>query len=224
MSYVLYLLINLAVLTLAGTLVDGRRRDVFLALWALGFGIGMFNGLIEAVVFGVMPLSQAAGVAAVALATFALLALVATGLSGLWSAAPSPPVAPNVGIASLAPVVLAYELLYFGAGALVFPYVADFYATRRLPALGLVAGLQVVRALLFVAWIYPLLRLGPRRQPLLVALIFSIVGGIAPLIPDNPLMPSNIRFYHAIEVTISNFLFGLIVGWLLRPRAGSATA
>jgi hypothetical protein len=27
-------------------------------------------------------------------------------------------------------------------------------------------------------------------------------------------MPPDIRFYHGIEVTVSNFIFGLVVGYL----------
>jgi hypothetical protein len=117
-------------------------------------------------------------------------------------------------------VVLAYELLYFGAGMLVYPYVADFYATRRLPPVGLLAGLAAFRALLFVIWTWPLLRLAPRHAPWLVGLGFAIIAGIAPLLPDNPYMPADIRFYHAIETGISNFLFGWILAWLLQPRLG----
>jgi hypothetical protein len=41
---------------------------------------------------------------------------------------------------------------------------------------------------------------------------------VAPLLPDNPYMPADIRFYHGIEVTVSNFLFGLAVGYLFNWR------
>ena len=83
--------------------------------------------------------------------------------------------------------MIAYELLYFGAGMLVYPYIADFYATRRLPPVGLLAGLAAFRALLFVVWTWPLLRLAPRHAPWLVGLGFAIIAGIAPLLPGQSL-------------------------------------
>jgi xanthine/uracil permease len=122
-------------------------------------------------------------------------------------------------------VIVAYELLYWGAGTLVYPYIAHFYASRSLPPVFAVAGVQVVRSLIFVGAIYPLLRSGLRGAPLVLALIYGIIGGLAPLLPDNPYMPPDIRFYHAIETTTSNFIFGLVVGFLFgwrRPVAAQA--
>ena len=53
-----------------------------------------------------------------------------------------------------------------------------------------------------------------KKALLVLALVYGIVGGVAPLLPDNPYMPPDIRFYHAIETSTSNFLFGLVVGFL----------
>lgn len=111
-------------------------------------------------------------------------------------------------------VVVAYELLYWSAGTLVFPYIAHFYEARSLPPVYAVAIMQVVRSLIFAAAAYPLLKGGLRAAPLRLALVYGIVGGLAPLLPDNPYMPPDIRFYHAIETTTSNFIFGLVVGFL----------
>ena len=218
MNFLIYLLLNLAVLTLAAWLSHGRRWSVFLALLAFGFGVGMFTNLIEAVVFAVMPLEEALAAAASAFPVFALFALAAMLVSGKWSAPVMEAARPNVTAGRLVLIVLAYELLYFTAGTWVFPHVADFYATRRLPPVELVLSLQVVRSLLFVAWSWPLLRLAPRHAPWLFGLGFAVIGGLAPLVVDNPYMPAEVRFYHAIETGVSNFLFGLILGWLLGPR------
>jgi hypothetical protein len=114
--------------------------------------------------------------------------------------------------------VVAYELLYWGAGTLVYPYIADFYASRSLPPTAAVAAVQVVRSVIFAGAVYPLLKSGLRGAPLVLALIYGIIGGLAPLLPDNPYMPANIRFYHAIETTSSNFIFGLVVGFLFAWR------
>ena len=219
MNLALYLLLNLAVLTLAAWLSRGRRLPLFLALLAFGLGVGMVNSLIEAVAFGVMTPDQATGAIAGSLVLFILLAAAAVLLSGRAFRGESETVRPRVTAGRLALVVIAYELLYFGAGMLVYPYIADFYATRRIPPVGLIAGLAAFRALLFVAWTWPLLRLAPRHAPWLVGLGFAIIAGIAPLLPENPFMPADVRFYHAIETGISNFLFGWILAWLLQPRS-----
>jgi uncharacterized protein YneF (UPF0154 family) len=116
-------------------------------------------------------------------------------------------------------VVIAYELLYWTAGTLVYPYVADFYATRTVPPAYLVAAMQIPRSLIFVGAVYPLLKNGLRVAPIVLALVYGVIGGVAPLLLDNPYMPPDIRFYHAIETSLSNFLFGLIVGYLFTRRA-----
>ena len=38
------------------------------------------------------------------------------------------------------------------------------------------------------------------------------------MLPDNPYMPPDVRLAHGIETSSSNFLFGLLVGWLLRAK------
>ena len=80
------------------------------------------------------------------------------------------------------------------------------------------AAVQVVRSLIFVGAVYPLLKSGLRGAPLVLALVYGVIGGLAPLLPDNPYMPVDIRFYHAIETSLSNLLFGLVVGSLFSRR------
>jgi hypothetical protein len=162
--------------------------------------------------------AEALGAAGFGLLVFVLLSLLAVVIAGQWRAPAVSPASLPLTPARLAMVVLAYEALYFGAGILVFPYVADFYATRNLPPVHLVAALQVARSLLFLAFAFPLLRRAPRHAPWLLAVGFAVVAGIAPLVMDNPYMPADIRFYHAIETGSSNFIFGFILGWLFRPR------
>jgi len=217
MNLALYFLLNLAVLTLAAWLSRGRRWPLFFALLAFGLGVGMVNSLIEAVAFAVMTPDEAYRAIGGSLVIFILLAGAAVLLSGRAFRVESETARPRVTGGRLALVVIADELLYFGAGMLVYPYIADFYATRRIPPVGLIAGLAAFRALLFVAWTWPLLRLAPRHAPWLIGLGFAIIAGIAPLLPDNPFMPADVRFYHAIETGISNFLFGWILAWLIGP-------
>lgn len=147
MKLLLYLGLNLAVLFAAARLSRGPRWPLFLALLSLGFGIGMANNLIEAIVFGVIAPAEAVGALGFALASFSALSLLAVRIAGQWRAPPAPAANLPITPARRALVVIAYELLYFGAGTMVFPYVADFYATRSLQPFHLVTALQVARSL-----------------------------------------------------------------------------
>ena len=222
MTLAIYLILNASVLAFAASQSGGGGWRLAWKLFLLLFVVGLANNLLEAVVFKVISITQALAAAATALPAFALLSLVAVTIARRWRRdggdAPKPIFTPL----RLVLAVAAYELLYFAAGMLVYPYVADYYEPRGLPPIGLVAGLQVVRALIFVGAAYPLLRAGLRKSPLVLALAYSILGGLAPLVLPNPYMPSDIRFYHAIEVGVSNFLFGLVIGFLLTIWNGTA--
>jgi hypothetical protein len=118
---------------------------------------------------------------------------------------------------------LAYALLYLVAGAIIFPYVKSFYATQELPSLSTILGLQLlVRGPIFVVVCLVLVRmLGlPRLSgALAVGAIFAVLNGVAPLLIPNPVFPDTVRWVHMCEVTSSNFVFGIIIGWLWgRPR------
>ena len=209
----LYLLLNFAVLWLVARSSTATGWVLTAMLLLLGFVVGSANNLLEAVVYGVLSLRQALAAAVPAAIVFAILSPLAVLLAGRWkygSEAESAGLTPM----KLLIVVAAYEVLYWTAGTLVYPYIAHFYATKTIPPVYEVASLQIVRSLIFFAAGYPLLKGGLRSAPLVMGLVYGVVGGIAPLLPDNPYMPPDIRFYHGIETSVSNFLFGLIVGYL----------
>jgi len=225
MAIGLYLLLNLAVLVIVARASAARGWRLVGMLYLLGFVAGSANNLLEAVAFGVMNLPDVATAAIPALIIFAVLAPLAVILAGRWKRSDEALVEEvRVTLPIVLAVIAAYEFLYWGAGALVFPYIADFYAMRRIPPAGLVASLQILRSLIFVGAAWPLLKSGLKSAPLVLALVYGIIAGVAPLLPDNPYMPPDIRFYHAIETSVSNALFGLIVGWLFtrRPRLAQA--
>lgn len=209
----LYLLLNFAVLWLVARSAASTGWALTAMLLLLGFVVGSANNLLEAMVYGVLSLRQALAAAVPAAIVFAILSPLAVLLAGRWKNGSE---AEAIGVTpiKLLIVVAAYEVLYWTAGTLVYPYIAHFYATKMIPPVYKVASLQVVRSLIFFAAGYPLMKSGLRSAPLVMGLVYGVVGGIAPLLPDNPYMPADIRFYHGIETSVSNFLFGLIVGYV----------
>jgi hypothetical protein len=116
---------------------------------------------------------------------------------------------------------IAYLVLYFTAGMIIFPYVRDFYATQTIPEAGQVVALQLLlRGPIFVGICLLLLRLvgfGRGAGAVAVGITFTLLSGVFPLLAPNPFFPDAVRWVHFGEVTSSNFLFGMIVGWLWGP-------
>ena len=117
-------------------------------------------------------------------------------------------------------LAIIYVLIYISFGQFVFiPLAGDafeeFYVGLEMPQWVLL--LQAVRALIWVALAIPVIRMmkGPWWEAgLAVALIFSVLMGALLLIPQD-IMPDAIRMAHFVEVTLSNFLFGWIVAFVL---------
>ena len=84
---------------------------------------------------------------------------------------------------------------------------------------------QLLRGLIFTGIAILILRttdLPKLKAALLIGVVFSVMGGIAPLIPPNELMPANIRLAHGFEVGISNFVYGLLAGFILVQKGSDA--
>ncbi len=116
--------------------------------------------------------------------------------------------------------IFIYLIFYIGAGMILqatYPDLMSFYE-GKLPAPDVMIFTQFPRGLLFVLVAILMLRtlkLPQIKKALLIGLVFSIIGGIAPLIPPSEFMPANIRLVHGIEVGISNFLYGMALAYLL---------
>jgi len=109
-------------------------------------------------------------------------------------------------------------VVYLAAGALIFPLVKDFYASKAMPSLGQLFVTQLLRGQLYVAIVIPLIRRmsGRRREAaVVIGSCFAVLGGLAPLLYSNDFMPASIRLVHAVEAGVSNFLYGVIVAYLL---------
>jgi hypothetical protein len=214
----------------AGVLAWFARKSVWsgwrlaAALFVISYGTGHASSLIEAYVFDIF--GRPGLLRDVFLHTLLpalLFPPVVVLLTGRWSrpaAAPSPaPARPTAGwLWRFAVCSVAYVLLYFAAGTIVFPFVQDFYAQLRLPSTITIILLQLfVRGPLFTAVGLLIVRMVPGtrvQHALMVAMVMAIAGGVIPLIAPNPLLPDHIRWAHLAEVVPSNFLFGCLVGWL----------
>jgi len=117
---------------------------------------------------------------------------------------------------------VSYVILYCIAGAIILPYVRDFYdSLAQTPEVDKVLIMQFFRGLIYVIVTLPIIRMFTKRRSetaVMVGLQLSILGGIAPLLPPNPYMSAEVRLVHGIEIGISNFLYGAIIGLLFASR------
>lgn len=116
-------------------------------------------------------------------------------------------------------VSFAYVVLYITAGLLILPIIETWYEAQGTLELNpaLVLPLQIARGALFVAFVLPLLRsmsVTRRQASLAMAVMIPLVHGVAALIPPNPFMPDYVRHAHMIEIGWSNFVLGLLIGFL----------
>jgi len=136
----------------------------------------------------------------------------------------------------LAAIVIAYLILYWGAGYFIAwqnPELRAFYGQpgeampffmhtattlRNDPML---FPFQIMRSLLWTLCALPVIR-GSKVNiwwtALLVGLLFSVPQNLGHII-ENPLLPiASICISHLIETASSTFIFGTIVVWLLHRR------
>jgi hypothetical protein len=219
MMSLLALALALAVVAAATSAARGTRIEILRALVILCFGVASINPLIEAVAFGVMPIAD---VPRSLLTNLVLAVAISAGpVWMLWRGMPEAAsvAPPRYTIGRLAAIAGVYVLLYLAAGIAVYPFIKDFYADKTLPSLPMVIGIQCIRGPLYALYALPWLKLTDRHTSPMLALVYSVLGGVALLLVDeNPYMPREVRYPHLIEVGVSNFLFGWIVGRILRPK------
>ena len=115
--------------------------------------------------------------------------------------------------------------LYILAGMILYlsmPRLNEFYGDK-IPPMELIIKTQIfLRAFVFMAIAVLINRtvvLPKYQKAVLVGLIFSVIGGIAPLIVPSELMPQFVRIGHGFEVGISNFLYGFLLSLLLFQKS-----
>jgi len=174
---------------------------------------------------------------AIAAALFAPLAVLALGK---WRGSVRAPVSPAAPLKfgsillRLAILVAAFVFLYLFFGYYVAwrnPELRRFYAgpefatfweslRRNWTSSHWVYGLAAFRGLLYIACLYPLVRMlhTSRWESALAAALFSACWTTVLLLP-NPLMPAGVARSHFWETLGFNLVFGALAGWLLRFTA-----
>jgi len=231
LSFVRSLLLTVCLLypTLRSALA-GTRLAV--ALFLAAFGIGVALSTVEGLVFlENVPAGLLLRSALSDTVTAALLALLLARALGGRARAEASATAPGSPRGAwgwgwrMALCSFGYVILYFTAGALIWPRIRWFYeAEGSVPDPLPLLLLQIVRGALYVLFVLPLLRsLLTRRwqASLAMAVMFPVLAGVAGLLIPNPVFPDSVRLYHLIEIGWSNSVFGAVVGWLFwNPAAG----
>jgi len=129
----------------------------------------------------------------------------------------------------LAAIAVIYPLIYWLFGYFVAwqnPNLVAMYGGGTNPEvfnMGRILALQMFRSMLWVLFALPVIKMskGSHRQvAVVVALLYSLPMAIGLVLP-NPYMPdARARSSHFVELTLSNFLFGWIVTYLLLWRPG----
>lgn len=228
--YLFTLLSNLLVCLVIFLLIASSvlpRKSLVLYLFVVYFIIGHFNILIEAYIFDVTDREQTLVEILRGLLVSLLFSPIAVFIyekgsvyrplkfkkrslfSWAW----------RIGLTNF-----IYLVFYSVAGLIlvnVYPQLLDFYE-GKIPPLDVALMTQVfLRAPVFILIGLLILRttnLPKVQRACLVGIVFSVFGGIAPLIPANDLMPGFVRFGHLFEVGISNFLFGFILSYLIGQK------
>lgn len=237
-NYLFWLAVsNLLIVFLMGLLIknsihNGWRLalDVFLVL----FIIGQFSLLIEAYIFDVTDRSETLLLMVEGFALSILMAPALVFLFHKWHGSSEKVQFEKRSVLQWSWRIvlgdLLYVFFYLLAGFVlyaVYPKLMEFYSDK-VPPFELMINTQFFRALLFIGIcliIAKTTKLTKTKKALLTGLIFSIIGGIAPLLmPGDEVMPGYIKFGHAFEVGISNFIYGYLLSILVAPKITAETS
>ncbi|HEX9106538.1 MAG TPA: hypothetical protein VF832_04910 [Longimicrobiales bacterium] len=204
------------------------------ALAVLFFGVSWLVNIPEAVLFDVVSPAMAPPMLLRGLLVSLVAASAVVWAAGRLRQEPTdssvalPPLTTWSLLWRLAALVLVFSVCYIGAGMLIYPFVKAYYAGRAMPQPASMLSMQVLRSLAILGAAYPLLRTFASRRDAVLALgvALPVFGVIIPMLPQNPLMPGNIRLVHTLETAPYLALFGVLIAvWFGPPRrVGTAAA
>jgi hypothetical protein len=208
-------------------------------LFLITFGIQFFMSQIETVWFNdalKMPVNSILAVVTGGALMGMAFAIAAVWAMGKFNETSGPQVVVNKPEAKslitriLLLAVFIWPMVYFLAGYFIawqFDDIRQYYTgTTAMDGFFVMmqenfrSGLflfQVIRGFLWVVIalivLYPLNGSMPRRA-IILGLLLSLLGGSQLILP-NPIMPEMVRTGHLLEITISNFVWGLLLAWFL---------
>ncbi|MDH3649415.1 MAG: hypothetical protein OEQ53_07010 [Saprospiraceae bacterium] len=197
------------------------------SLFLIYFLIGNFNILIEALIFNVTDQAETIKEVFNGFCTILVFSPFFVYLLGKWKSIPlqinSVPRSIFNWIWRIVVAYLLYLFVYLLAGFILqtaYPPLMTFYEDK-IPPVDLIFQTQILRALIFAGITILILKTTDLKifiKAILIGVVFSILGGVAPLIPPNEFMPYYIRLGHFFEVGISNFIYGFLVAYLLSQK------
>jgi hypothetical protein len=199
-----------------------------LLVFSIYYIIGYLNLIIESLIFNLADFKGILNSAPRSLILALIIAPATVYIFGKWSDKTeknefsSRPVTSWIWRIAVGDIL--YLVFYITAGLTlinIYPELTKFYNEKTPPPPELIFGTQLIRGLIFISIAILICRtvnLSLFKKAVLTGLIFSIIGGIAPLILPSAEMPSYIRLGHGFEVGISNFLYGLILGYLFSQK------
>lgn len=199
-----------------------------LSVFLIYFLIGHFNILIEAYIFNVTDREQTLIEILRGFLAAAIFCPLYVYILGKHDTQASINLTPRSFFGWLWRILVGnflYLVFYIIAGlilSITLPEMMDFYQDK-IPPMDLMIKTQLfLRGFIFVGVAILIVRTLKRtrlKKAIFIGLVFAILGGIAPLIQPNELMPLYIRIGHSFEVGISNFVYGLVLGYLLSQKS-----
>jgi len=195
---------------------------LFLALFLLVFGLNVFLTNIEGAIFlNRSPLQVWSGIVNGTLRASVLALLMVMAFGGGSTPDSAGALQRRFTTGQLAGrftlAAFVYLTLYIVAGLLILPHIQAFYDMQEMNLGPWFFPFQLLRGTLYVLFAWYLVRNieAPRwRTALAAAIMFPIIAGVADLLTPMPFMPDHVRHWHILEIGWSNFVYGLLVGYL----------
>lgn len=205
------------------------RYKLLFSTFTIFYIIGNFNIVVEGFIFGILEPNEMARSIFIGVPFSLLGSLIVIYVFNRWHPR-------DKSVQSFHPrtwfhwgwrILLAnftYIVFYLIAGILIQTYTpgfVEFYADKWPTPLVFFMTNMFFRGFVFVAIAILIDR--SLNRPMLdkavfIGFVFSVIGGIAPLIPPSDYMPQFIRIAHGLEIGVSNFLYGATVFLLIRSR------
>jgi hypothetical protein len=203
----------------------------FIRLLTISFIVGCVSILIEALIFKVTTVTQTLVSMGAGLARFFVLSAILAYLFRHVAPPGTPPQSVTrttwSWIWRISSTTVLYIIVYFVAGIILqasLPALGEFYQ-GKIPPISTIFITQVGRGLmlsLIGLFFVRTCTLPVVSRAVLLGMLFSVLGGVAPLIQPNELMPVVLRIGHGFEVGLSNFLYGYLVGRILAGKGRTA--